>query len=137
MLQEARKHFTEEEIEKYVIRKNDENKFIEDDDHFNSNSIVNYLDDFKIHEKMISPHIDHKTGFGLTLLKGDNAHIHSYNLEESEVFLCLDGEWEVSCDDQKIILGSRDAFSPPKNSQRSIKNIGSETGSLFIIRNKK
>ena len=104
---------------------------------FNSNSIVNYLDDFKIHEKMMSPHIDHKTGFGLTLLKGDNAHIHSYNLEESEVFLCLDGEWEVSCDDQKIILGSRDAFSPPKNSQRSIKNIGSETGSLFIIRNKK
>ena len=130
-------HYTSEEIEKYVIRKNDENKFIEDDNHFNSNSIVNYLDDFIIHEKMISPHIDHKTGFGLTLLKGDNAHIHYYNLEESEVFLCLDGEWEVSCDDQKIILGSRDAFSPPKNSQRSIKNIGSETGSLFIIRNKK
>ena len=130
-------HYTSEEIEKYVIRKNDENKFIEDDNHFNSNSIVNYLDDFIIHEKVISPHIDHKTGFGLTLLKGDNAHIHSYNLEESEVFLCLDGEWEVSCDDQKIILGSRDAFSPPKNSQRSIKNIGSETGSLFIIRNKK
>lgn len=130
-------HYTSEEIEQYVVRKNDENKLIEDDNHFNSNSIINYLDDFNIHEKIISPHINHKTGFGLTLLKGDKAHIHSYSLEDSEVFLCLDGEWEVSCDDHKIILGSRDAFSPPKNSQRSIKNVGSGSGSLFIIRNKK
>ena len=130
-------HYSSEEIEKYVIRKNDENKFIEDDNHFNSNSIINYLDDFNIHEKIISPHINHKTGFGLTLLKGDKAHIHPYSLEESEVFLCFDGEWEVSCDDNKIVLGSRDAFSPPKNSKRSVKNVGTEPGSLFIIRNKK
>ena len=34
-------HYTSEEIEKYVIRKNDENKYIEDDNHFNSNSIIN------------------------------------------------------------------------------------------------
>ena len=130
-------HYTSEEIEKYVVRKDEENKYIVDDNHFNSNSIINYLDDFSIHEKIISPHINHKTGFGLTLLKGNNAHIHSYVLEESEVFLCLDGEWEIHCDDQKIILGERDTFSPPKNSQRSIKNVGSESGSLFIIRNKK
>lgn len=130
-------HYSSEEIEKYVVRKDEENKYIVDDNHFNSNSIINYLDDFSIHEKIISPHINHKTGFGLTLLKGNNAHIHSYVLEESEVFLCLNGEWEIHCDDQKIILGERDAFSPPKNSQRSIKNVGSESGSLFIIRNKK
>ena len=129
-------HYTSEEIEKYVIRKNNENKYIEDDNHFNSNSIINYLDEFNIHEKIISPHIDHKTGFGLALLKGENAHMHSYTLSDSEVYLCLDGEWEVTCNGEIIKLFSRDAFSAPKNSQRSVKNIGSNSSSLFVIRNK-
>ena len=129
-------HYTSEEIEKFVIRKNDENKYLENDDHYNSNAIINFLDQFDIHEKTFAPNIDHKTGFGLALLKGKNAHIHPYTLSNSEVYLCLDGKWEVSCDGKTTTLGDRDAFSAPKNSQRSVKNIGSEAGSLFVIRNK-
>ena len=128
-------HYTSEEIEQFVIRKIDEKKFEEDDEHYNSNLIINYLAEFDIHEKKIKPNISHNTGFGLSLLKGKNAHIHEYVLADSEVYLCLDGEWEVTCDGQSAKLGYRDAFSAPKNSKRSLKNIGSAEGSIFIIRN--
>lgn len=129
-------HYTSEEIEKFVIRKNDQKKYLRDDNHYNSNVIINYLDQFDIHEKTFAPNIEHKTGFGLALLKGENAHIHPYTLSDSEVYLCLNGEWEVTCDGKTITLGNKDSFSAPKNSQRSVKNIGLEAGSLFVIRNK-
>ena len=107
-----------------------------DDEHYNSNSILNYLDDFTIHNKEFKPYISHKTGFGLTLLEGNNAHIHSYTSSKSEVYLCLEGEWEITCNDKKVLIGSRDAFSPPKNSTRSLKNISSDKGSIYIVRQK-
>ena len=129
-------NYTSEEIEKFVIRAKDHDKYLQDDGHFNSNSILNYIDIFKIHEKDLSPLIEHNTGFGLTLLKGENSHIHPYSLAESEIFLCLEGEWEITCDDQKVIIGSKDTFSSPKNSTRSIKNISGKDGSVFIVRQK-
>ena len=129
-------HYTSEEIEKFVIRSRDHDKYMKDDNHFNSNSIINYLDKFSIHEKNFDANIDHNTGFGLTMLKGINAHIHPYNLKESEVYLCLDGEWEVTCNDEKVKIGPKDTFSSPKGSMRSIKNISNQEGSLFIIRQK-
>ena len=55
---------------------------------------------------------------------------------ESEIYLCLEGEWEITCDDQKIIIGSKDTFSSPKNSTRSIKNISGKDASVFIVRQK-
>ena len=78
----------------------------------------------------------HHTGFGLSLLKGKNAHIHSYQSNASEAFLCLDGKWEINCDDQKVVIGPRDTFSAPKNSFRSVKQISDEEGNLFLIRQK-
>ena len=84
---------------------------------------MNYLDDFTIHNKEFKPYISHKTGFGLTLLEGNNAHIHSYTSSKSEVYLCLEGEWEITCNDKRVLIGPRDAFSPPKNSTRSLKNM--------------
>ena len=114
----------------------DSQKYIEDDEHFNSNSIINYLDELILHQKTFKPHIPHHTGFGLSLLKGKNAHIHSYELNSSEAFLCLDGKWEITCDDQKVVIGPRDTFSAPKNSIRSVKQIGDQEGSLFLIRQK-
>ena len=128
-------HYTSEEIEKFVIRYNDNNNYL-NDDHYNSNSIINYLDDFEIHGKNFDPLIPHKTGFGLSLLKGNSAHIHSYTIDLSEVFNCLNGEWEITCDDEKVVIGPRDTFSVPKKSMRSIKQISKEEGSLFIIRQK-
>ena len=101
-----------------------------------SNSIINYLDEFNIHEKTFKPHIPHQTGFGLSLLKGRNAHIHSYELNVSEAFLCLEGEWEVTCNDRKVNIGPQDTFSAPKNSIRSIKQVSDEEGSVFLIRQK-
>ena len=71
----------QEEIEKFVIRSADSQKYIEDDEHFNSNSIINYLDELILHQKIFKPHIPHHTGFGLSLLKGKSAHIHSYELD--------------------------------------------------------
>ena len=129
-------HYTSKEIEKFVIRSSDSQKYIEDDDHFNSNSIINYLDELSLHEKTFKPHISHHTGFGLSLLKGKSAHIHSYQLDLSEVFLCLDGKWEITCNDQKVIIGPRDTFSVPKNLIRSVKQISNQEGSIFIIRQK-
>ena len=128
-------HYTSEEIEKFVIRYNDKNNYL-NDDHYNSNLIINYLDDFEIHGKNFNPLIPHKTGFGLSLLKGNSAHIHSYTIDLSEVFHCLNGEWEITCDDEKVVIGPRDTFSVPKKSIRSIKQISKEEGSLFIIRQK-
>ena len=126
-------HYTSEEIEKFVIRYKDNNMYV-DDEHYNSNSIINYLDSFKIHGKEIEPQISHKTGFGLSLLKGTSAHIHSYTRDRSEFYNCLNGEWEVTCDDEKVILGPRDSFSAPKKSTRSVKQISKDEGSLFIVR---
>ena len=130
-------HYTSEEIEKFVIRTSDSQKYIEDDEHYNSNSIINYLDELNLHQKIFTPHISHQTGFGLSLLKGKSAHIHPYELDISEVFLCLEGGWEVTCNDQKVNIGPRDTFSAPKNSIRSVKQISDEQGSLFLIRQKK
>ena len=129
-------HYTSDEIEKFVIRSSDSQKYIEDDDHFNSNSIINYLDNLSLHEKTFKPQIPHHTGFGLSLLKGKNAHIHSYQSNAFEAFLCLDGKWEINCDDQKVVIGPRDTFSAPKNSFRSVKQISDEEGNLFLIRQK-
>ena len=127
-------HYTSSEIEKYVIRLNDSEKYFVDDEHYNSNKIINYIDHLNIHNKTFEPYIPHKTGFSLSLLQGKNAHIHEYALEKSEVFNCLDGEWEIQCDGEKVVIGARDTFSVPKNSVRSIKQIGDTTGKLFIIR---
>ena len=127
-------HYTSSEIEKYVIRLNDSEKYFVDDEHYNSNKIINYIDSFNIHNKIFEPYIPHKTGFSLSLLQGKDAHIHEYALEKSEVFNCLDGEWEIQCDGEKVVIGERDTFSVPKNSVRSIKQIGDTAGKLFIIR---
>ena len=70
------------------------------------------------------------------MLKGKDAHIHSYQSKKSEAFLCLDCKWEITCDDQKTIIGPRDTFSAPKNSIRSVKQISDEVGSLFLVRQK-
>ena len=127
-------HYTSSEIEKYVIRLNDSEKYFVDDEHYNSNKIINYIDHLNIHNKTFEPYIPHKTGFSLSLLQGKNAHIHEYALEKSEVFNCLDGEWEIQCGGEKVVIGARDTFSVPKNSVRSIKQIGDTAGKLFIIR---
>ena len=129
-------HYTSEEIEKYVIRYKDHSKYSVDDDHYNSNSIINYLDYFSIHDKKFDPNILHNTGFGLTMLKGKNAHIHPYSLNHSEVFLCYEGEWQITCDNEIVNIGPKDTFSSPKNSVRSIKNISDQEGSIFIVRQK-
>ena len=70
-------------------------------------------------------------------MHGENAHIHTYILPESEAYLCLEGEWEITCNESKVKIGPKDAFSPPKNSSRSLKNISGDKGSIFIIRQKK
>ena len=41
-------HYTSDEIEKFVIRHNDSNNYV-NDEHYSSNSIINYLDTFEIH----------------------------------------------------------------------------------------
>ena len=127
-------HYTSSEIEKFVIRLSDMDKYLVDDEHFNSNKIINYLDQFNIHNKLFDPYIPHKTGFSLSLLNGKNAHVHEYTLEKSEVLHCLSGSWEINCDGQKVIINPRDTFSVPKDATRSIKQISEIDGSLFIIR---
>ena len=127
-------HYSSSEIEKYVIRFDQGDKYFVDDEHYNSNKIINYIDKFDIHNKTLKPYTPHKTGFSLSLLQGKDAHIHEYTLEKSEVFHCLDGKWEIQCNEEKIVIGAKDTFSVPKNSLRSIRQIGDTTGNLYIIR---
>ena len=127
-------HYSSSEIEKYIIRFDQGDKYFVDDEHYNSNKIINYIDKFDIHNKTLEPYIPHKTGFSLSLLQGKDAHIHEYTLEKSEVFHCLDGKWEIQCNEEKIVIGAKDTFSVPKNSLRSIRQIGDTTGNLYIIR---
>ena len=127
-------HYSSSEIEKYVIRFDQGDKYFVDDEHYNSNKIINYIDKFDIHNKTLEPYIPHKTGFSLSLLQGKDAHIHEYTLEKSEVFHCLDGKWEIQCNEEKIVIGAKDTFSVPKKSLRSIRQIGDTTGNLYIIR---
>ena len=127
-------HYSSSEIEKYVIRFDQGDKYFVDDEHYNSNKIINYIDKFDIHNKKLEPYIPHKTGFSLSLLQGKEAHIHEYTLEKSEVFHCLDGKWEIQCNEEKIVIGAKDTFSVPKNSLRSIRQTGDTAGNLYIIR---
>jgi mannose-6-phosphate isomerase-like protein (cupin superfamily) len=129
-------HYTLEDIKRFVIRYTDVSKYVVDDQHYNSNSIINYIDQFQIHEQQFEPHIPHQTGFGLALLRGIKALIHPYSLDCSEVYLCLDGEWEITCDEQKVVIGPRDIFSVPKNSLRSVRQVSEAEGNLYIIRQK-
>ena len=69
-------------------------------------------------------------------MHGENAHIHTYTLPESEAYLCLEGEWEITCNDEKVVIGPCDTFSVPKKSMRSVKQISKDEGSLFIVRQK-
>ena len=48
-------HYTSSEIEKFVIRLSDRDKYLVDDEHFNSNKIINYLDKFNIHISHLIP----------------------------------------------------------------------------------
>ncbi len=109
-------------------------KYFVDDDHYQSNKIINYIDQFQIHDKSFTPNIPHATGFSLSLLNGKSAHIHEYKLEKSEVYHCLSGEWEIDCDGDKVVIKEKDTFSVPKNSLRSIRQISDHDGNLFIIR---
>tara|TARA_Y100001970_G_scaffold82618_1_gene104575 strand:- start:5 stop:976 length:972 start_codon:yes stop_codon:yes gene_type:complete len=127
-------HYSSEDIEKFVIRFNDKDKYFVDDNHYQSNKIINYIDQFNIHDKSFTPNIPHVTGFSLSLLNGKNAHIHEYKFEKSEVFHCLSGEWEISCDGNKTVINEKDTFSVPKNALRSIRQISDNDGNLFIIR---
>ena len=48
-------HYTSDEIEKFVIRYKDSDNYV-DDEHYNSNSIINYLDSLlKSTEKILNP----------------------------------------------------------------------------------
>ncbi len=127
-------HYSSEDIEKFVIRFDEKDKYFVDDEHYQSNKIINYLDQFYIHNKSFIPNIPHLTGFSLSLLHGKNAHIHEYKFEKSEVYHCLSGEWEIDCDGEKVVIKDKDTFSVPKNSSRSIKQMSDEDGNLFIIR---
>ena len=90
---------------------NDKDKFFVDDDHYQSNKIINYIDQFQIHDKSFTPNIPHSTGFSLSLLNGKSAHIHEYKPEKSEVYHCLSGEWEIDCDGDKVVIKEKDTIN--------------------------
>ena len=76
-------HYTSSEIEKFVIRLSDRDKYLVDDEHFNSNKIINYLDKFNIHNKSFDPYIPHNTGFSLSLLNGKKLLLKCYHFERN------------------------------------------------------
>ena len=60
--------FLSQEIEKYVIRYNEGEKYFVDDEHYNSNKIINYIDQFKINDKIF----DYASGAGIENVLGNS-----------------------------------------------------------------
>jgi len=124
-----------EDIEKYIVKFGDLDK-IKFTDSANGNFIA-YIEQLKLNGHSIEPAISHHPGFNLGAVYGDDVRVKEfYTSNKHEVFMCLDGQWKIYCEDQEIIIGPKDIFSVPVNMKRRFEKISSEFGFMYLIREK-
>ncbi|WP_164985163.1 cupin domain-containing protein [Ammoniphilus sp. CFH 90114] len=76
--------------------------------------------------------------FSLELLEAEPGNgLSSCSQSTSQVLIVYKGEWKVSWSlegkEDEIVLTEKDVMSVPKNLIRSIRNVGKETGFLYVV----
>ncbi|WP_190284759.1 cupin domain-containing protein [Bacillus sp. S3] len=76
--------------------------------------------------------------FSLELIEAEPGNgFHAFSQTNTQVLIVYKGEWKVSWnqdgEEGEAILSEKDIMSVPKNLVRSIKNVGNETGFLYIV----
>ena len=122
------------DIEKCVVRFADLGK-IKITDNAKGNFIA-YIEQLKLNGHSIEPAISHHPGFNLGAAYGnDNVGVKEfYTSNKHEVFMSLDGQWKIYCEDQEIVIGPKDIFSAPVNTKRKFEKINSEFGFMYLVR---
>ena len=126
-------NYSVEDIEKCVVRFEDLDK-MKITDNTNENYIA-YIEQLKLNGHSIEPAISHHPGFNLGAVYGDDVKVKEfYTSNKHEVFMSLDGQWKIYCEDQEIIIGPKDIFSVPVNTKRRFEKINSEFGFMYLVR---
>ena len=125
--------YSVEDIEKYIVKFGDLDK-IKITDNTNGNFIA-YIEQLKLNGNSIEPAISHHPGFNLGAVYGDDVRVNEfYTSMKHEVFMCLEGQWKIYCEDQEIIIGPKDIFSVPINTKRRFEKISTEFGFMYLVR---
>ena len=125
--------YSVEDIEKYIVKFGDLDK-IKITDNTNGNFIA-YIEQLKLNGNSIEPAISHHPGFNLGAVYGDDVRVKEfYTSKKHEVFMCLEGQWKIYCEDQEIIIGPKDIFSVPVNMKRRFEKINSQFGFMYLVR---
>ena len=125
-------HYSVEDIEKYIVKFGDLDK-IKITDNTNGNFIA-YIEQLKLNGHSIEPAISHHPGFNLGAVYGDDVRVKEfYTSNKHEVFMCLEGQWKIYCEDQEIIIGPKDIFSVPVNMKRRFEKINSQFGFMYLV----
>ena len=96
---------------------------------------IAYIEKLILNERNIEPAIPHHPGFNLGAVYGDDVRVKEfYTSNKHEVFMCLDGQWKIYCEDQEIIIGPKDIFSVPVNMKRRFEKISSQFGFMYLVR---
>ena len=112
-------NYSVDDIEKCVVRFEDlSNVKITDN---NNENYIAYIEQLNLNGHSIEPVISHHPGFNLGAVYGDDVRIKEfYTSNKHEVFMCLEGQWKIYCEDQEIIIGPKDIFSTPVNTKRRL-----------------
>ena len=125
--------YSVEDIEKYIVKFGDLDK-IKITDNTNGNFIA-YIEQLKLNGNSIEPAISHHPGFNLGAVYGDDVRVKEfYTSNKHEVFMCLEGQWKIYCEDQEIIIKPKDIFSVPVNMKRRFEKINSQFGFMYLVR---
>ena len=126
-------NYSVEDIEKCVVRFKDLGN-VKITDNTNRNYIA-YIEQLKLNGNIIEPEISHHPGFNLGAVYGDDIRVNEfYTSNKHEVFMCLDGQWKIYCEDQEIVIGPKDIFSVPINTKRRFEKINNEFGFMYLVR---
>ncbi len=125
-------NYSVEDIEKYIVRFEDLDK-MKITDNTNENYIA-YIEQLKLNGHIIEPVISHHPGFNLGAVYGDDVRVKEfYTSNKHEVFMSLDGQWKIYCEDQEIVIGPKDIFSVPINTKRRFEKINNEFGFMYLV----
>ena len=126
-------NYSVEDIEKCVVRFENIGK-MKITDNTNENCVA-YIEQLKLNEQNIEPAIPHHPGFNLGAVYGDDVRVKEfYTSNKHEVFMSLDGQWKIYCEDQEIVIGPKDIFSVPVNTKRRFEKINNEFGFMYLVR---
>ncbi|AXI00147.1 hypothetical protein DV702_10705 [Sporosarcina sp. PTS2304] len=82
--------------------------------------------------------VNNEHSFGLELIEAEPGNgLNKFSQPTPQVLIVYKGEWKVTVESAdgeefEVVLTEKDVFSVPKDHMRSIKNVGDDTGFLYI-----